>query len=113
MLVTVVPEFVTTSSFALVKFQRNPAAHTTGNLLGAKEIHGAAKIGTKVMRVKAMFGSFKTGGVGVLERPIFDQSQFDPSTQVFEGGDIDNSTERKDTDNRDNYRVLLVDDSLH
>ncbi|GMI71934.1 hypothetical protein HRI_000862700 [Hibiscus trionum] len=81
----VVPGFVTTSPFALVKFQHSPAAHTTENLLGAKEIHRAAKMGTEVMGVKERFGSFKTSGAGVLERPIFDQSQFDPSTQVLEG----------------------------
>lgn len=40
--------------------------------------------GLKVMSVKARFGSSK-GGAGVLERPSFDQSQFDPSTQVLEG----------------------------
>ena len=35
--------------------------------------------------VEARFGTFKTGGAGVLEKPGFDQSQFDPSTQVLEG----------------------------
>lgn len=34
--------------------------------------------------VKARFGSSK-GGASVLERPSFDQSQFDPATQVQEG----------------------------
>lgn len=37
------------------------------------------------MGVKAKFGSFKSGGAGVLERPSLDQSQFDPSAQVLEG----------------------------
>lgn len=36
------------------------------------------------MAVKARFGSSK-GGAGVLERPKFDQTQFDPSTQLQEG----------------------------
>ena len=35
--------------------------------------------------VEARFGTFKTGGAGVIEKPAFDQSQFDPSTQVLEG----------------------------
>lgn len=35
--------------------------------------------------VEARFGTFKTGGAGVIEKPGFDQSQFDPSTQVLEG----------------------------
>lgn len=34
--------------------------------------------------IKARFGSSR-GGAGVLERPSFDQSQFDPATQVQEG----------------------------
>lgn len=36
-------------------------------------------------KVVSRFGSFKSGGAGVLEKPAFDQSQFDPFTQVLEG----------------------------
>ncbi|KAE8688381.1 putative gluconokinase-like [Hibiscus syriacus] len=104
----IVAGLATTSSFAMVKFERNPSAPTTGKLNPA-----AAKMGSKLVAVEARFGSFKTGGAGVLERPSFDQSQFDPSTQVLEGGDIGRSKDRKGTGSGDSYRVLLVDDARH
>ncbi|KAL4291639.1 hypothetical protein GQ457_14G000150 [Hibiscus cannabinus] len=112
----VVAGLPTTMSFALVKFERNPSAPTTGKLWGARGTHphpAAAKMGSKALGVKARFASFKTGGAGVLERPSFDQSQFDPSTQVLEGGDIGRSADRKGTGSGDSYRVLLVDDARH
>ncbi|KAL4387124.1 hypothetical protein GQ457_09G015440 [Hibiscus cannabinus] len=107
----IVPGFATTSPFALVKFQGNTSAPTAENVWvwGAKENHGAPKL----MGVKATFASFKTGGAAILERPTLDQSQFDPSTQVLEGGDIGGSIDRKGTGSGDGYRVLLVDDSRH
>ncbi|KAG9442321.1 hypothetical protein H6P81_018175 [Aristolochia fimbriata] len=60
----------------------------------------------------ARFGSLK-GGAGVLERPSFDQSQFDPSTQVQEGGDIGSIREKRGCRSGDSYRVLLIDDERH
>ncbi|KAF5747489.1 hypothetical protein HS088_TW05G00210 [Tripterygium wilfordii] len=62
--------------------------------------------------VNARFGSSK-GGAGVLERPTFDQSQFDPSTQVLEGGDIGRLKDKKGPGSGDSYRVLLIDDVRH
>ncbi|KVH95764.1 ATP-dependent Clp protease adapter protein CLPS1, chloroplastic-like [Cynara cardunculus var. scolymus] len=63
---------------------------------------------------KAMFGSSTSrGGAGVLERPSFDQSQFDPATQVQEGGDIGRVRDKKHTGSGDSYRVLLIDDARH
>ncbi|KAL2938856.1 ATP-dependent Clp protease adapter protein ClpS [Bienertia sinuspersici] len=62
--------------------------------------------------VKARFGSLRGGGA-VLERPSFDQSQFDPSTQVQEGGDIGRLKDRRGTGSGDSYRVLLLDDERH
>ncbi|KAE8728591.1 hypothetical protein F3Y22_tig00004198pilonHSYRG00025 [Hibiscus syriacus] len=128
----VVAGLAMTSSFVMVNFERNPSAPTTGKLCGANGTHPSAeKMGSRLTGVKAQFGSFKTGGAGVLERPSFDQSQFDPSTQVLEcvrpvmdnslimfiptitGGDIGRSTDRKRTGNGDSYRVLLVDDAQH
>ncbi|XVF37841.1 hypothetical protein REPUB_Repub20aG0045800 [Reevesia pubescens] len=94
----------------LVKLQRIPAAPSLRKLW---ENQPGGKMGSKVMVVKARFGSFKTGGAGVLERPSFDQSQFDPSTQVLEGGDIGRSKDKKGTGSGDSYRVLLVDDARH
>ncbi|XWS13277.1 hypothetical protein CRYUN_Cryun36dG0023600 [Craigia yunnanensis] len=47
-------------------------------------------------------------GAGVLERPSFDQSQFDPSTQVLEGGDIGHLKDKKGTGSGDSCRVLLL-----
>lgn len=63
--------------------------------------------------VEARFGTFKTGGAGVIEKPAFDQSQFDPSTQVLEGGDIGKMKEKRGTGSGDSYRVLLIDDTRH
>lgn len=49
----------------------------------------------------------------MLERPSFDQSQFDPATQVQEGGDIGRVRDKKQTGSGDSYRVLLIDDARH
>ncbi|XP_031264738.1 uncharacterized protein LOC116123055 [Pistacia vera] len=59
--------------------------------------------------LKTRFGSSK----GVLERPAFDQSQFDPFTQVLEGGDIGQLKDKKGIGNGDSYRVVLIDDFRH
>ncbi|KAJ4710360.1 ATP-dependent Clp protease adapter protein ClpS [Melia azedarach] len=64
-------------------------------------------------KVVSRFGSFKSGGAGVLEKPAFDQSQFDPFTQVLEGGDIGRVKDRKGTGSGDGYRVLLIHDIRH
>ncbi|KAK1273347.1 hypothetical protein QJS04_geneDACA019139 [Acorus gramineus] len=60
----------------------------------------------------ARFGSLK-GGAGVLERPTFDQSQFDPIPEAEEGGDIGRLRDKKGLRNGDSYKVLLVDDERH
>ncbi|XP_068640129.1 ATP-dependent Clp protease adapter protein CLPS2, chloroplastic-like [Aristolochia californica] len=60
----------------------------------------------------ARFGSLK-GGAGLLERPSFDQTQFYPSTQVQEGGDIGSVKERRGCSSGDSYKVLLIDDVRH
>ncbi|PPS10561.1 hypothetical protein GOBAR_AA10084 [Gossypium barbadense] len=62
----------TTSSFGMVKLHSIPSVSAKG------------KTGLKLMSVKVRADSFKTGGAGVLERPSFDQSQFDPSSQALE-----------------------------
>ncbi|WOK94816.1 ATP-dependent Clp protease adapter protein CLPS1, chloroplastic-like [Canna indica] len=53
------------------------------------------------------------GGSGVLERPTFDQSQFDRLPQAQEGGDIGRLAERRRVGSGDSYKVLLVDDPRH
>ncbi|KAL9244265.1 hypothetical protein vseg_018061 [Gypsophila vaccaria] len=63
--------------------------------------------------VISRFGSLRGGGGAVLERPSFDQTQFDPSTQVQQGGDIGRFKDRKGTGSGDSYRVLLLDDERH
>ncbi|GAB4842840.1 hypothetical protein Ancab_012817 [Ancistrocladus abbreviatus] len=64
--------------------------------------------------VKAGLGSLSSrGGAGLLERPTFDQSQFDPSTQVQEGGDIGRVRDKRGPGSGDSYRVLLLDDERH
>ncbi|PWA72593.1 ribosomal protein L7/L12/adaptor protein ClpS-like protein [Artemisia annua] len=62
---------------------------------------------------EARFGSLRSGGTNVLERPNFDQSQFDPATQVQEGGDIGRVKDKKTTGSGDSYKVLLIDDARH
>ncbi|KAB5537958.1 hypothetical protein DKX38_015491 [Salix brachista] len=57
--------------------------------------------------------SFIKGGTGVLERPTFDQSQFDPSSQALEGGDIGRLRDKRGVGSGDSYRVLLIDDARH
>ncbi|KAJ6892961.1 threonine--tRNA ligase [Populus alba x Populus x berolinensis] len=56
--------------------------------------------------------SFTKGGTGVLERPTFDQSQFDPSSQALEGGDIGRLRDKRGVGSGDSDRVLLIDDVL-
>ncbi|XP_021898233.1 ATP-dependent Clp protease adapter protein CLPS1, chloroplastic-like [Carica papaya] len=67
---------------------------------------------SKFARVNANFVPSK-GGAGILERPTFDQSQFDPSTQVLEGGDVGRLKNKKGVGSGDSYRVLLMDDIRH
>ncbi|KAK6266149.1 hypothetical protein QUC31_016986 [Theobroma cacao] len=108
----VVAGTATTSSFTLVKLQHLPSA-PTWRKSGVGKQNPGGKLGSKFMGVKAKFGSFKSGGAGVLERPSLDQSQFDPSTQVLEGGDIGRRRDKKGTGRGDSYRVLLIDDTCH
>ncbi|XWS35247.1 hypothetical protein CRYUN_Cryun21dG0109500 [Craigia yunnanensis] len=108
----VVAGTATTSFFTPVKLQRTSSAPISRTFWAGNQNPGG-KMGLKFMGVKARFGSFKSGGAGVLERPSFDQSQFDPSTQVLEGGDIGRLKDKKGTGSGDSYRVLLVDDSHH
>ncbi|ONK55325.1 uncharacterized protein A4U43_UnF4930 [Asparagus officinalis] len=53
------------------------------------------------------------GGSGLLERPTFDQSQFDPIPEAEEGGDIGRLKDKKSLGSGDSYRVLLIDDARH
>lgn len=69
-------------------------------------------VASMAVGVNARFGSSR-GGAGVLERPTFDQSQYDPSTQVQEGGDIGRLKDKRGTGSGDSYRVLLLDDQRH
>lgn len=74
----------------------------------------AIRVGSMAVRVNARFGSGSSrGGAGVLDRPTFDQSQFDPSTQVQEGGDIGRLRDKRGPRSGDSYRVLLLDDERH
>ncbi|KAL7001490.1 hypothetical protein U1Q18_002642 [Sarracenia purpurea var. burkii] len=72
----------------------------------------AASAPSMFSSANARLGSSK-GGAGLLERPTFDQSQFDPFTQVEEGGDIGRLRDRRGTGSGDSYRVLLIDDTRH
>ncbi|XP_019709579.1 ATP-dependent Clp protease adapter protein CLPS2, chloroplastic [Elaeis guineensis] len=65
-----------------------------------------------VFSTKGSLGSLK-GGTGLLERPTFDQSQFDPLPQAQEGGDIGRLSDRKGLGSGDSYKVLMIDDIRH
>uniref|UniRef100_A0A2P2JB41 Uncharacterized protein LOC105123660 isoform X1 n=1 Tax=Rhizophora mucronata TaxID=61149 RepID=A0A2P2JB41_RHIMU len=77
------------------------------------EKHEEALVAAKGRRISVKASSSKTGGAGVLERPTFDQSYFDPSSQVLEGGDIGRLREKRGIGSGDSYRVLLIDDIRH
>ncbi|XP_022761772.1 ATP-dependent Clp protease adapter protein CLPS1, chloroplastic-like [Durio zibethinus] len=109
----VVAGTVATSSWTLVKSQRLPSAPSLRKFCGGNESHPGGKMVMKFMGMKARFGSFTSGGAGVLERPGFDQSQFEPSTKVLEGGDIGRLRNKKGIGSGGSYRVLLVDDAGH
>lgn len=98
-----------TASFSLAKIAGfpppSPPRCSCSKILAVKEGRGG-------MGVKARFGSSK-GGAGVLERPKFDQTQFDPSTQLQEGGDIGRLKDKRGIASGDSYRVLLIDDVRH
>ncbi|XP_008775024.2 ATP-dependent Clp protease adapter protein CLPS2, chloroplastic-like [Phoenix dactylifera] len=53
------------------------------------------------------------GGTGLLERPGFDQSQFDPVPQVQEGGDRGQLHDKRGLGSGDSYKVLLIDHDHH
>ncbi|CAB4295948.1 unnamed protein product [Prunus armeniaca] len=105
----------TTSSFSLTKIVGFPPppspSRSCSRILGVKEGQERWR-GGNGMAVKARFGSSK-GGAGVLERPKFDQSQFDPATQLEQGGDIGRLKDKRGIGSGDSYRVLLVDDVRH
>ncbi|CAA6673411.1 unnamed protein product [Spirodela intermedia] len=75
------------------------------------------RTGSETVRVRAAgnwnLGSLRGGGAGLLERPSFDQSQFDPLLQVQEGGDIGKLKGEKGLGSGDSFRVLLIDDARH
>ncbi|XP_004297765.1 PREDICTED: uncharacterized protein LOC101299180 [Fragaria vesca subsp. vesca] len=100
-----------TASFSLTKIAGFPPSSPTrscSKVLAVKEGRGISG----GMAVKARFGSSR-GGAGVLERPKFDQTQFDPSTQLQEGGDIGRLKDKRGIGSGDSYRVLLIDDVQH
>ncbi|KAI4357072.1 hypothetical protein L6164_001044 [Bauhinia variegata] len=75
-------------SFDLAKVPRLIPLHYSSfslNSAGPKRIRQARCVGssgrTATVSVNPRFGSSK-GGAGLLERPSFDQSQFEPMTQV-------------------------------
>ncbi|CAN6549804.1 unnamed protein product [Malus baccata var. baccata] len=106
---------VTASSFCLTKMigfaPLSAPPRSCCKVLAVKEgpeIRGGSRVA-----VTARFGSSKGGGAGVLERPKFDQSGFDPATQLQQGGDIGRSKDKRGVGSGDSYRVLLIDDVRH
>ncbi|KAJ4974429.1 hypothetical protein NE237_007603 [Protea cynaroides] len=92
-----------------MQFSSSPSAHISLISLPHKKTPGNVMVS---MSAKARFGSL-SGGTGVLERPNFEQSQFDPTPQAEEGGDIGQRREKKGPGSGDSYRVLLIDDDRH
>ncbi|KAI4357073.1 hypothetical protein L6164_001044 [Bauhinia variegata] len=106
-------------SFDLAKVPRLIPLHYSSfslNSAGPKRIRQARCVGssgrTATVSVNPRFGSSK-GGAGLLERPSFDQSQFEPMTQVRKAGGIGPLNAKKRVGNVDWYRVLLIDDLHH
>ncbi|XP_072965243.1 ATP-dependent Clp protease adapter protein CLPS2, chloroplastic-like [Typha angustifolia] len=58
------------------------------------------------------FGSLRGGGA-LLERPTFDQTQFDALPLLEEGGDIGRLSDKKGLGSGDSFKVLLIDDPRH
>uniref|UniRef100_A0A1D1Y6I4 ATP-dependent Clp protease adapter protein ClpS n=1 Tax=Anthurium amnicola TaxID=1678845 RepID=A0A1D1Y6I4_9ARAE len=94
-----------------VLVRANPTARARPLSLDGTRAAGAAT------RLRAAgdwnLGSLRGGGSGLLERPNFDQSQFDPLPQVQEGGDIGKLSDKKGLGSGDSFRVLLIDDARH
>ncbi|KAG0502118.1 hypothetical protein HPP92_002190 [Vanilla planifolia] len=95
------------SSSAPSKASFIPALSTT-RPEGAKRWEAAMN----PFRGKRKSGSSK-GGTSVIEKPTFDQSQFDPLPKVMEGGDIGKLGDKWVLGGGGSYRVLLVDDARH
>ncbi|XP_042498295.1 ATP-dependent Clp protease adapter protein CLPS2, chloroplastic-like [Macadamia integrifolia] len=93
----------------MVQFSSSPLNCISSISLPQKKRSG---YGMASLSAKSRFGSLK-GGAGLLERPNFDQSQFDPTPQAEEGGDIGRRKDKRGTGSGDSYRVLLIDDRRH
>ncbi|XP_021719868.1 uncharacterized protein LOC110687518 isoform X1 [Chenopodium quinoa] len=98
--------------YGLLSHVKNSRVVYNGLRMEERENEGVCAASMAV-GVKSRFGSLRGGGGAVLDRPSFDQSQFDPSTQVQEGGDIGRVRDKKGTGSGDSYRVLLLDDERH
>jgi len=106
----------TTSSSSVVKSTRSISISISISLHQKKKKKKEGTISAS-KSFNDLFGPSKSdkggGGAAVLERPKFDQSQFEPSTQVQEGGDIGRVRDRRGPGSGDSYRVLLIDDKRH
>ncbi|KNA06547.1 hypothetical protein SOVF_180020 [Spinacia oleracea] len=100
----------TTPSGLLSHFKSSKAMPSNLRMEGTE--NEGFSVASMAVGVKSRFGSLRGGGA-VLERPTFDQSQFDPSTQVQEGGDIGRVKDKRGNRSGDSYRVLLLDDERH
>uniref|UniRef100_A0A6V7QXY9 Adaptor protein ClpS core domain-containing protein n=1 Tax=Ananas comosus var. bracteatus TaxID=296719 RepID=A0A6V7QXY9_ANACO len=83
---------------------------TTARLEKARSREASA---LSLAAINGGLGSLRGGGGAVLERPTFDQSQFDALPSVQEGGDIGTLSNRKGLGSGDSYKVLLIDDPRH
>ncbi|KAI3694098.1 hypothetical protein L1987_77058 [Smallanthus sonchifolius] len=97
----------------IIRHSQTPKSPTVLCTVRASPASSPLLISNSNASFKARSGSSKGGGASVLERPSFDQSQFDPATQVQEGGDIGRVRDKKSTGSGDSYRVLLIDDARH
>ncbi|KAD1709730.1 hypothetical protein R6Q59_032435 [Mikania micrantha] len=96
----------------IIRHSQTPKSPTVSCTIRTSSSSSPVLISNSNGSFKSRFGSSK-GGASVLERPSFDQSQFDPATQVQEGGDIGRVRDKKNTGSGDSYKVLLIDDARH
>ncbi|XP_077247057.1 ATP-dependent Clp protease adapter protein CLPS2, chloroplastic-like [Tasmannia lanceolata] len=103
----------TASSFSLLRLSKPPSSwfscHVSPKCIVLKKTQERAMVS---MSATSRFGSLK-GGTGLLERPSFDQSQFDPTPQAEEGGNVGLGKTKIGVNSGDSYRVLLIDDQRH
>ncbi|KAF8775409.1 hypothetical protein HU200_004829 [Digitaria exilis] len=89
-----------------------PSTAATAILPPTVSVNPRARHRTKTTTGAVVAAPHASGGA-VLERPEFDQSQFDTLPATQEGGDPGRLKDGRRSGSGDSYKVLLVDDVRH